>query len=199
VLVPLSRRYSSVAPEAGPPHVDQIDTAVFERTYFTHCMSCTFCHDVCCSYGADIDLPTVERVMAHREALEAYVGAPASEWFTEEVRRDPELPGGAHRRTKVRGDRCVFLNRGQRGCGLHSFALSNGLDYHQLKPMVCSLFAITFNQGVLHLSNELVDESLVCLGDGPTVYEAVRDELHHYFGPELVAELDGLRARLRGS
>ena len=38
---------------------------------------------------------------------------------------------------------------------------------------------------------ELYDQ-LVCKGQGLTFYEAVRDELHHLFGPELIAELDAL-------
>jgi hypothetical protein len=75
---------------------------------------------------------------------------------------------------------------------IHSYALGRGLDYHEIKPMVCSLFPVTFDYGLLHPSNEIVDRSLQCIDDGPTLYRGVRDEIAYYFGAELVAELDAL-------
>ena len=56
--------------------------------------------------------------------------------------------------------------------------------------MVSVLFPVTFDDGLLHTSTEIEDKSLQCIGDGPTVYQGVRDEIAWYFGPELVAELD---------
>jgi len=58
--------------------------------------------------------------------------------------------------------------------------------------MVSCLFPLTFSEGVLQLADEVEDNSLVCLGDGPTCYLGIRDELLYYFGEELVAELDKL-------
>jgi hypothetical protein len=75
---------------------------------------------------------------------------------------------------------------------LHTFALGRGVDYHEIKPMVCSLFPVTFDGGLLHPSNEIADRSLQCIDDGPTLYEGVRSEIEYYFGAGLVAELDGL-------
>jgi hypothetical protein len=49
---------------------------------------------------------------------------------------------------------------------------------------------VTFGDGVLFCSEELVDGSLVCAGTGPTAYDMAREELAYYFGAELVAELD---------
>ena len=63
---------------------------------------------------------------------------------------------------------------------------------YALKPLVSTLFPVTFEHGVLTASNELADGSLVCAGDGPTLYAGARDELHYYFGAALVAELDRL-------
>jgi len=57
--------------------------------------------------------------------------------------------------------------------------------------LVSTLFPLTFEQGVLVAAAELADGSLVCAGEGPTLYEGARDELRHYFGAGLVAELDG--------
>ena len=75
---------------------------------------------------------------------------------------------------------------------LHTFALGRGIDYHEIKPMVCSLFPVTFDGGLLHPSNEIEDRSLQCIDDGPTLYQGVRSEIEFYFGAGLVAELDAL-------
>jgi hypothetical protein len=75
---------------------------------------------------------------------------------------------------------------------LHSYALEKGLDYHELKPMVASLFPVTFDGGLLHPSTEIEDRSLQCIDDGPTLYQGVRSEIEWYFGGALVAELDAL-------
>lgn len=88
----------------------------------------------------------------------------------------------------------MFLNRRDRGCQLHAFALEKGLDYHDLKPVLSTLFPLTFDDGVLHVMDEVEDRSLVCLGSGPTLYRGVRAELAYYFGAALVAELDEIEA-----
>ena len=53
---------------------------------------------------------------------------------------------------------------------------------------------MTFEQGVLTASGEVADGSLICGGEGPSLYDGVRDELRHYFGPVLIAELEELKA-----
>ena len=65
-----------------------------------------------------------------------------------------------------------------------------------LKPLVSILFPVTFEHGVLMPSTELIDGTLVCGGAGDTLYEGARDELAHFFGSGLVAELDALAAEL---
>jgi hypothetical protein len=58
--------------------------------------------------------------------------------------------------------------------------------------MVSILFPVTFDGGLLHPSNEILDRSLQCIDDGPTLYRGVRGEIAWYFGDELVLELDGM-------
>jgi hypothetical protein len=77
---------------------------------------------------------------------------------------------------------------------LHSYAITTGRDYHAVKPMVSTLFPVTFGGGALVVSDELEDGSLVCSAVGPTAYEAAREELAYYFGDALVTELDALAA-----
>jgi Fe-S-cluster containining protein len=186
-ILPLSRPYHS---RHGVPVLTEFDTNMFSLRYFARCMSCTFCQDQCCTYGVDVDVDNVERILAVAEELEVFTETRRETWFTGEVTSDPEFPGNGYTRTAVNGSRCVFLDQVSRGCKLHRFCDASGRDYHDLKPMVSTLFPLTFDEGLLHASDEAVDGSLACVGPGPSVYEGGRDELRYYFGDALVAELD---------
>jgi hypothetical protein len=94
----------------------------------------------------------------------------------------------------VQGGACIFRNAAGRGCAIHAYCLERGLDYHLLKPIVSVLFPVTFEQGVLTASGEAADGSLVCSGEGPSLYDGARDELRYYFGHGLIAELEELKA-----
>ena len=133
-----------------------------------------------------------DRILARADEIAPHVARPPSAWFEAGLSADEDFPGGAATRTTVVDGRCVFLRRDARGCVLHAMSLEKGDDYHQLKPMVSSLFPVTFGGGALLCSDELADASLVCAGEGPTAYEMARAELQFYFGDELVTELDGL-------
>lgn len=176
----------------GAPVLDRVDPAIFHRTYFMHCMQCSYCFDSCCQYGADVDGPNVERLGAVAGELQQFTGVSLERAFTGEWNDDKEFPGARQTRTRVEDGACVFRGRGTRGCQIHSFAVSRGTDYHELKPMVCILFPVTFDYGLLHPSNEILDRTLQCIDDGPTLYQGVRDEIAWYFGAELVAELDAM-------
>lgn len=191
--LPLSRPYAA---RAGAPVVSSVDRAIFERRYFATCMSCGFCADACCSYGVDVDEPVAQAILAQADRLAPLVGVSPAEWFVSGPLADPDLPGGATRRTAVRDGFCVFHDAKGRGCLLHAHAVATGQDYHALKPMVSTLFPVTFGGGTLLASDELEDGTLVCGGTGPTAYEAARPELAYYFGDALVAELDGLAAAI---
>lgn len=190
----LSRPYCA---RFGAPVIRRVDPAVFTARYFARCLSCGFCRDACCDHGVDVDIANVGRILAQSEAIARRVGVPSTGWFDPEMVDDPDAPGGAMLRTRAEGGRCVFRSRTGRGCELHAYAVDTGQDYHELKPMVSTLFPITFADGVLCLSEELVDGTLVCGGNGPTAYEAVREELEYYFGREFVEELDALAAAPR--
>lgn len=187
----LSRDYVCVQ---GAPVIHSIDTAIFTQRYYARCMACNFCDDQCCSYGVDIDLGNVARLQALGDDFAARIAAPREAWFTAEIVEDPEFPGGRHVRTQERGGKCVFRNKDARGCAIHGYAVEKGIDYHTLKPIVSTLFPTTFDYGVLGASSEVLDKSLACVGDGPTVYEGARDELKYYFGDAFVAELDSLKS-----
>ena len=158
-------------------------------------MQCGFCADACCYHGVDVSIRERDRILARADELEPLVGLPRSRWFVEHVTEDADFPGGSATRTAIVDGACVFLQRADRGCRLHALALSAGEDYHAIKPMVSTLFPVTFGDGALLCSEELTDGSLVCGGTGPSAYEMARGELAHYFGEELVRELDVHAAR----
>jgi Fe-S-cluster containining protein len=179
--------------------IQRVDPAIFRRRYFGHCLACGFCGDACCQHGVDVALEERDRILAQADALEPLVGLPRDRWFVPGAQADADFPGGAATRTAVVDGGCVFLRRATRGCALHAHALARGEDYHAIKPMVSALFPVTFGGGTLLCSEELVDGSLVCAGEGPTAYDMARGELAYYFGAELVAELDALALTLAAS
>lgn len=187
----LSRAYPS---RYGVPVLRAVDPGIFERRYFTDCLACEFCHDWCCQFGVDADSWHVDRILAHADALEAFTGVARDRWFIDQIEPDPDAPGGSMWRTAVENGACVFLNRVGRGCQLHAFCLQQGIEVHDLKPLVDGLFPLTYEAGVLCPADEVADGDLVCLETGPTLYRGVRDSLRYYFGDELVTELDGIEA-----
>ncbi|NUQ21965.1 MAG: hypothetical protein HOQ09_13535 [Gemmatimonadaceae bacterium] len=187
----LSRPYAA---RDGAPVIHAVDPAIFERRYFARCMACGFCADACCAHGVDVDGRVEEALLAESAAIESHTGVPVASWFAGPAQPDADVPGGTLRRTAVRDGFCVFHTPNGRGCMLHAYALATGRDYHLVKPMVSTLFPVTFGEGTLLVSDELDEGSLVCGGDGPTAYEAARDEIRYYFGDSLVSELDSLAA-----
>jgi hypothetical protein len=195
MIIKLSRSYPSIH---KTPVIHSVDTDIFEITYFMHCMQCNFCNDQCCEWGADIDMQNVSRIMRYREELEDFTMTDHTQWFDYSAKNwDHEYPGGDYIRTAYDESRncCIFLNPSGRGCQLHRFALKKGIDYHELKPFFCSMFPVTYYEGVL-VTPEEIDEGLTaCLGKGPTLYHGARNEIAYYFGDEIVAELDEIEKR----
>jgi Fe-S-cluster containining protein len=185
-IIPLSKEYVS-----GNLAISFVDCDIFLKTYFARCLECNFCHDWCCSFGADIDIQNVDKIQQHKEAILPFVRPPQEKWFDGEYTYYEEYTGNEYTRIKTQGPRCVFISKDQRGCGLHRYAISKQMDYHELKPLVCILFPLSFEEGILFVAPELDDNSLVCAGSGYSVYHSLRNELDYYFGHEFVEELDG--------
>jgi Fe-S-cluster containining protein len=191
LIVSLSRAYRC---RYGVPVITGVNTDIFVKTFFAECMECTFCADACCQHGADVTALDWANIDACAGDLEDYVGVPRGQWFTEKWQVEEDWPGGKATRTRVDGTRCVFLNRQGRGCLLHKYALEKRIDVHEIKPMVCLLWPVTWFEGVLQASTEVDQNDLVCLGPGQTCYRASRNDIGYYFGPELVNELDTVEA-----
>jgi Fe-S-cluster containining protein len=181
-------------PISSDPRVQQVDSEIFTLRYFAECMKCDFCHDVCCEHGCDVNLGERARILAEKESLSKLVNFPVEQWFTNDIKDDPEYPTGQFVRTQVHNERCVFLNRDGRGCLLHKWALENRRDYHDIKPMVCWLFPVIWDKGILR-PNYDVKHGLICADRGPTLFESARSEIQYVFGATFVADLDAMRAQ----
>lgn len=207
-IIPLARAYSSID---GMPIIDRVDPRIFTLTYFgNNCMDCNFCHDSCCQWGADIEMLRVEAIRQHADALEAYTGWGQDYWFRDNpedigIQDEPEYPGGQYTRTQIvelpsgrssyNSTGCVFIDPDNRGCMLHSFALNNAIEVHSIKPMVCMLFPVSFDERTVIPAYELeYDDELACVNHGTTLYNGARSDIAYYFGVECVAELDALAA-----
>jgi len=195
-LVELPKAFAS---RYGVPVIRRVETEIFTRRYFTHCLQCTFCNDGCCSEGVDVDLIHVAEIEKHAPALEQLTGIPRTRWFHQRVTKDPEVPGGGSRRTRVRNRRCVFHNRSGRGCLIHTYCVSQGIDYHELKSMTDCLFPLSYGEGTLGPAYDADDGTLACLNTGPTLYRGVREESGYYFGAACVEELDRIEEPLTTS
>lgn len=186
-IVNFQKKYKSMY---GVPVIDRFETSIYQIKYYTNCLSCNFCNATCCSNGVDIDINNVKRIMENAEKIEHYIKIPKNEWFCGDYKNDDEFPGGRYTRTKIKNNSCVFLNGNGRRCMIHRFCIENDIDFHILKPIVSSLFPITFDEGLLHPSDETLDSSLICLNQGSSLYQGVREEILYYFGLESVNELD---------
>ncbi|MBV9330500.1 MAG: hypothetical protein JOZ55_02980 [Alphaproteobacteria bacterium] len=186
----LSRAYPAIA---GRPIIEAVDLRIFRLRYFRNCLSCSFCSDQCCRHGVDVDAANAEDLLSLSSEFEALVGHPRSEWFTGPYLDDAEFPSGQYIRTAVNQGYCVFHDARARGCKIHAWCSDSGIDFHSLKPIVSILFPVTFENGVLMPSTEVTDSSLICSGQGDSLFDGARKDLNHYFGEAFVDELDGLQ------
>jgi hypothetical protein len=194
MIINLSQKYVCCF---GKPIIDSVDSEIFLRTYFFDCLNCGFCNDMCCNYGVDIDIENYQRIQKFTEQLEDFTKIKKENWFKDEIIEDDEFPGGAYLRTQVSEGKCVFWDKKNRGCMIHSFCNSIKMDFHLLKPIVSTLFPITFDNGLLHPSSEVDDNTLVCLNVGVSLYRGIRNDLLFYFGQEFIDELDNIESQLK--
>lgn len=196
-VVPLSRAFAA---RGGAPVISLVAPSIFTLRYFERCMGCSFCRDHCCDGGVSVDLANVERIRAASAGVARFTVGRPEQWFEEgTLTVEPDFPGGRCIDTLVVAGACALRSKAGRGCGIHAHAIEEGLDYHELKPLYCSLFPLSCDYGHLVPSWHLLEEGgLRCAGEGPSLYRGVRGELLHYFGAELVAELDALERATLG-
>ncbi len=168
----MTHRCTMLAPDTGLPHKMQLDA--------------------CCQYGADTDLAERDAILAHQDQIRALLLPEARDapWFTDDVEIDVDFPSGKHVRTRTFGTGCVFLSHDGRGCAIHRASIEGGWDFHGVKPNICRLFPLSYDDESIVLSDDYPDYSCTLDPTSPTVYRVGRDTLAAVFGPELVAALD---------
>ncbi len=178
--------------KGGKPILSEVDTDIFSIKYFHSCMNCDFCKDDCCKEGVICDKNDVKNILKNEYYIKEKIQIDAKSFF-KEVFKDDDFPSGKATYIPKRGNACIFINKKGRGCLLHSILLSKHIDYHLLKPILCCLFPVSFDKGLLCPAPEFNKKEFACLKGDKSLYDGSRDEVKYYFGEGLVRELDKLR------
>jgi Fe-S-cluster containining protein len=187
------------------PRFRLVWASIFTRRLAADCMThrCTMVErdseklDACCQYGCDVDLGERSAIEAHTDDIRALLRPEVKDarWFdpTEEV--DPDYPSGRVVRTEVFQDGCIFLAHDRRGCAIHRAALERGWDYRGVKPAICRLFPLSYEEDAIVIADEYPEYSCAHV-DGPTLYRITRDALADIFGEALVVAMDAAEAHV---
>jgi Fe-S-cluster containining protein len=183
------------------PRFRFVDPAIFTSRLAEDCMShrCTMVEthslklDACCQYGCDVDLAERTAILGHATEIRALLRRPLGEarWFDPEEEVDPDYPSGRVVRTEVVDGGCIFLAHDRRGCAIHRAALENGWDFRGVKPAICRLFPLSYEQDTIVIADEYPEYSCAHV-EGPTLYRITRDTLAELFGADLVTALDAV-------
>jgi len=152
--------------------------------------------DACCQYGVDVDLGERDGILAHREQIRGILDPAVRDlpWFKSEETADPDFPSGRYVRTQTHAGGCLFLSHDGRGCAVHRASIEGGWDFHGIKPHVCRLFPLSYDQESIVLSDDYADYSCSRDAAAPSVYRVGRADLGAIFGEALVVALDAAEA-----
>jgi Fe-S-cluster containining protein len=190
------------------PKFKQVESGIFTKRVVSDCLGYT-CRereptrirlDACCQYGADCDVGERDQILAHADEIKRLLtpAAAAAPWFLAEVEHDKDFPSGMRTRTATFGDNlgCVFLQHDKRGCAIHRASIDGGWSIDGVKPGICRLFPLTWDEDSIGLADDYTDYTCAFEPDAPTVYRNGRDTLGALFGADLVVALDAVEARL---
>jgi Fe-S-cluster containining protein len=183
-------------------------SSIFTRRLVADCMThrCTMVEthheklDACCQYGCDVDLGERAAIEARGDEIRALLRpeVAGARWFEPDEEVDPDYPSGRVVRTEVHGEGCIFLAHDRRGCAIHRAALEGGWDFRGVKPAICRLFPLSYEDDAIVIADEYPEYSCAHV-EGPTLYRITRDALGELFGDALVVALDGAEAQVLGS
>lgn len=187
------------------PRFTRAEVAVFTRRVVADCMShsCTIREtstvklDACCQYGCDVDLFERDAILAREAQIRPLLRAEVQgkRWFDDEIEEDADYPSGKVVRTEVHEDGCLFLAHDRRGCAIHRASLEQGWDLHGVKPAICRLFPISYEEDMIVIADEFPEYSCAHV-EGPSLYRITRDALGQIFGDELVRAMDAAEAQV---
>ena len=154
--------------------------------------------DACCQYGVDADIGERDAILGHKEEIATLLRSEVADkpWFKTEESIDEDFPSGRFVRTERFEDGCLFLAHDLRGCAIHRASIENGWDFRGVKPHVCRLFPLSYDQKSIVMSDDYSDYSCAFEPNSPTVYRVGRDTLADVFGADLVVALDAAEAAI---
>jgi Fe-S-cluster containining protein len=190
------------------PRFRSVWAAIFTRRLAADCMThrCTMVEtdteklDACCQYGCDVDLRERAAIEARAGEIRGLLRAEVKDarWFDPEEEVDADYPSGRVVRTEVHAGGCIFLAHDRRGCAIHRAALDGGWDFRGVKPAICRLFPLSYEDDAIVIADEYPEYSCAHV-DGPTLYRITRDALADIFGDPLVAAMDAAEAQVLGA
>ena len=154
--------------------------------------------DACCQYGVDVDLGEQKGILEHAEQIRSLLIDEVKDqpWFKDEVSEDKDFPSGAFVRTRTHNDGCLFLSHALRGCAIHRASIAAGWDFNGIKPHVCRLFPLSYDNESIVISDDYTDYSCAYDAEAPTLYQVGRPDLAAIFGEDLVAAMDAAEKRV---
>jgi Fe-S-cluster containining protein len=161
---------------------------------FTFKFRCN-CTGECCYYGVYTDLKEQQQIMRLKDRLlplfDESQSKNADKWF-EPPEKDEDFESGVAVGTEVINGKCAFLNKNGL-CTLQTLAINEGVDKWKYKPLYCILFPFTVYDGALTIDDDHIDRLKTCNinpVDDISIFDACREELLHFFGPDGYKELE---------
>lgn len=187
------------------PRFRSVWASIFTRRLVADCMThrCTMVDthreklDACCQYGCDVDLFERAAIESRADQIRALLRPEVQplRWFDPEEEPDTDYPSGRVVRTEVYDDGCIFLAHDRRGCAIHRAAIEGGWDLRGVKPAICRLFPLSYEDDAIVIADEYPEYSCAHV-EGPSLYRITRDALADIFGEALVVAMDDAEARV---
>lgn len=184
------------------PHLPSltVSPSVLETRYAPGCSPGT-CDAACCRTGVLVDVAQRDQILAHRDlvqrAMDGSQDRDPARWFEDTELADPDFPSGRVVGTRVRDDRCVFLDSSRR-CALQTATIAAARPALDLKPFFCTAFPITIAAGTLWIDELCLEMPARCCrpadGGALGVLDVCEAELRHVIGRDGLEELRQLVA-----
>ena len=191
--------------ELDHPRFRFVWASIFTRRLTADCMThrCTMVEthheklDACCQYGCDVDLFERAAIEQRADQIRALLRPEVRDlrWFDPEEEPDADYPSGRVVRTEVHEGGCIFLAHDLRGCAIHRASIEGEWDLHGVKPAICRLFPLSYEDDSIVIADEYPEYSCAHTG-GPTLYRLTRNTLSDVFGADLVVAMDTAEARV---
>ena len=178
----------------------KVDRSILETRYAAEC-SPSVCDGACCLSGVLVDVAQRDQILAHAElvqrAMDGTQDPDPAHWFDAKETPDTDFPSGRVVATRVRDNRCVFLDSARR-CSLQAASIAAERPGFNLKPFFCSAFPVTITAGALWIDELCLEMPTRCCrpdeAGGRNVLDVCEVELRHVLGSAGVEELRAVLA-----